>query len=90
LRRKGITSEAAHDAVGALEPQTEYDTALALAQRRRATMPNVDAATVARRLGGWLARKGYDGDTCRRVVREVLENDQFTGDTVPEDDEGNV
>ncbi len=71
LRQKGVDQEVAQEALSELEPETEAQTALALAMRKlRSTRGEPEA--VFRRLLGMLARKGYSGGVAVRAVKEAL------------------
>jgi regulatory protein len=71
LRQRGVEQHAVTEALGELDPETEAQTALALAMRKlRTTRGEPDA--VFRRLVGMLARKGYSGGVALRAVKEAL------------------
>lgn len=72
LRRKGIDDEVAREALRQIDGDDELETALELARRRAARQQGLDRLTLARRLTGHLARKGYGPATVSRVVREVV------------------
>ncbi len=79
LQRKGV-DRAILDAVLADEELVadEYHQALAVAHRRLARSAAIhDYATLQRRLGGYLQRRGYTYDTIRRVL-EVVWRQQST------------
>lgn len=80
LRARKIGREVSDAAIeGALAGVDPYEEALALARGRAARMKSdTDRAARTRRLHGFLARRGYEGDVCWRVVREVVGGD--TGD----------
>ncbi len=73
LRGKGVDDEAARSALDEIDPEDEVETARLLVRRKMRTISRVDHATAVRRLTGLLARKGYQGGTAIRVVREELE-----------------
>lgn len=74
LRSVGIDPRTASRAVTeAFRGVDTLEQAVALAQRRERSIPaGLDAPTRKRRLYGYLARRGYDHDTCRRAVERAL------------------
>lgn len=77
LRQRGVDPETVDEAVSALAPEAEEETARALVARKLRTTSG-DPATVVRRLVGMLARKGYPPGLAYRVVREVTAADPRT------------
>jgi regulatory protein len=72
LRARGIARDLAADAVRAAFAETDEETrALAAAARRLPALRRGAPETVARRLGGYLARRGYPADVVVRVVRRT-------------------
>lgn len=74
LRAKGVDEETARAAVDGVLDAEETDEA-ALARRAAAKFrprPGEDAARARRRLHGYLARRGFDGDAIREAVGEAL------------------
>jgi regulatory protein len=71
LRRKGVDSETAGEALGELDDSTEAATARALVDRKLRTTRG-EPAQVFRRLVGMLARKGYPPGIAIRAVKEAL------------------
>jgi regulatory protein len=71
LRRKGVDSDTAGEALGALDDSTEAATARALVDRKLRTTKG-EPAQVFRRLVGMLARKGYPPGIAIRAVKEAL------------------
>lgn len=74
LRRRGVADEVVADAVAALDPEREYETACRIARARYARMPSVPPEVKLRRLAGFLARKGYSGAIVSRAVRQVIQD----------------
>ncbi|MEO7349990.1 MAG: regulatory protein RecX [Terrimesophilobacter sp.] len=72
MRRKHIDQDAIDAALGQLGDEAEFQRAVQLAERRVNQMRGLDHATAVRRLSGYLQRKGYNGDTVRRVILETL------------------
>ena len=70
LREKGIDAET----IATVMADTEIDEvadALALAQKKAASMMVLDIATRQRRLSGFLARRGYGFDVIRQVLEQI-------------------
>lgn len=72
LRRRSVSDEVAREAVSALDADQERETAFRLARERQARMNSLPRETQARRLAGFLARKGYGGDVVGAAVRAAL------------------
>ena len=72
LRRKGVDQAVVEEAVGTVDPDLEEATARELVRRRLRSLARYDEQTVARRLTGMLARKGYPPGVVFRIVREEL------------------
>jgi regulatory protein len=75
LRQRGVAADVAEDAIDAtlaLVDLDEYGAALAVAQKRLRSLASLDPAKRRQRLYAFLARRGYESDVVRRVLREVL------------------
>ncbi len=75
LQRKGVDRRLADGAVAEVLEEVELDeegAARAAAEKRLRALRGLDADTARRRLHGYLARRGYDGDLIARVVRGLL------------------
>jgi regulatory protein len=72
LRRRSVPDELVQEAVSVLDTETEQATACRLARERQARMSGLPREVQARRLAGFLARKGYGGEVVGRAVREAL------------------
>ncbi len=72
LRRKGVDSDVAGEALAELDPDTEEATARSLVERRLRAAGDVPPDLLFRRLVGMLARKGYQPGTAITVVRDAL------------------
>jgi regulatory protein len=72
LRRKGVDSEVVSEAVGAVDPEDEVESARALVRRKLPSLQRFDSVTQVRRLIGMLARKGYPSGVAFSVVKEEL------------------
>lgn len=86
LRRRSVPDEVVQEAVSAIDSEQEQRTAFRLARERQARMNGLPREVQARRLAGFLARKGYGGDVVGRAVREALANAQAQAEEA--DDEG--
>jgi regulatory protein len=74
LRRRGVDDELIADAVGQLDDEQQFETALRITESRLARMSNLDETVQMRRLAGFLARKGYSGEIAMRAIRTAFEN----------------
>ncbi len=75
LRQRGVDAEVAEEAIDATLAEVDLDehgAALAAAQKRLRSLASLDLQTKRQRLYAFLARRGYDSDVVRRVMREVL------------------
>jgi regulatory protein len=72
LRRRGVADEIVREAVATVRPEDEEQRARELVRRKLRTSTVRDASTLARKLGGMLARKGYSEGLAWRVVRDEL------------------
>lgn len=73
LKSKGISGPAADSALRELLPNSDgSERALNLALKRLRSYEGLPASTVQRRLGGYLARKGYDSEIVREVCEKVV------------------
>lgn len=72
LRRRGVPDELAQHALAVLDERDEMESATKLARAKAGRMANhLDPQTVARRLVGYLVRRGYDAGVARRVAISV-------------------
>lgn len=73
LVRRGIDDEQAASAVqAAFGEQDDLDRAVEAARRRAASLWGLQPAAAQRRLAAYLARRGYDEETCLDALRVVL------------------
>jgi len=72
LRRKGVDEEVVRDAINAIDPESECESARALVRKKLRSMRGLDHDVQVRRLAGMLARKGYGSGVAFGVVREEL------------------
>lgn len=68
LHRRGVDRATAEQALAAVDPTSELETATALALRRQRTIAALPAHVQARRLAGYLQRRGYSMDVTQRAV----------------------
>nr|WP_240978318.1 regulatory protein RecX [Planctomonas sp. JC2975] len=74
LRRRHLDDSVIADAMSELDGEDEVERATELAVTRARQVMNLDYEVAARRLSGYLGRKGYDGETVRAAVRAALAN----------------
>lgn len=72
LRRRGVPDEIVREAVATIGPEDEEQRARELVRRKLRTHTVRDARTLARKLGGMLARRGYSEELAWRVIRDEL------------------
>jgi regulatory protein len=72
LRRRGVEDEVAEEALAQVSREDERVAAEELVARRLRSLHGLPPQVQARRLGGMLARKGYDGELAWSVVRAAL------------------
>jgi len=70
LFARGIDREVVEEATGAIDDGTEYELAMALARKKSAAADLSDRAN-RDRLASFLARRGFDWDTIRRVLGDL-------------------
>jgi regulatory protein len=79
LRHKGIDSETARDAIDDADLD-ETSAAEALARRRLLTYAGDEPGAIRRRLGAYLARRGYGYDVIRTALDRALGEAEDEGD----------
>ncbi|MDO5067397.1 MAG: regulatory protein RecX [Propionibacteriaceae bacterium] len=75
LQQRGVDADLAEAALAELEPEQELSNAMAFATRRMRTLRGLEPHVIRRRLHGALARRGFNGGICTRVVEELLAGD---------------
>jgi regulatory protein len=80
LRRRGVDGDDITEAVEALDPEQEIETARQLVARKIAASRGQPAEVRARRVAGMLARKGYAAGLAFRLIREALEQEGEAGE----------
>ena len=78
LRNKGIDRETAREVIDQADLDEETD-AEQIARRRLPTYAGDDPAAIRRRLGAYLARRGYGYDVIRVALERVLGDDEGDG-----------
>ncbi|MGC1207547.1 MAG: regulatory protein RecX, partial [Ornithinimicrobium sp.] len=73
LRKKGVPEDLAEAAVADVEPEDERAQAEALVAARLPRLHGLDRDVQMRRLGGYLARKGYPAGVSFAVIRNALD-----------------
>lgn len=77
LRRRQVPDDVAEHALGSLADRDELAGALELGRARAQRMPaTLPPDTVARRVAGYLARRGYPPGICQKVARQVTALDR--------------
>lgn len=79
LSRRGVARDIAGQAVNAVmedEGVDEEAQVVLVAERKFRSLARLDRQVAYRRLSGFLARRGYDGDVVRRVVARVMKAPQ--------------
>ena len=72
LRRRLVPEEVAEAALAALDDRDEVETAVTLARKRFATLPNkLEPEAVARRLQAYLVRRGYGPGLANKIAIQV-------------------
>lgn len=74
LSRKGIRREAANDAIETLTEEEGIDpmaAAIRVARKKWKALQSLDAVTRKRRLYAFLARRGFNPDEIRQLMRDV-------------------
>ena len=75
-RRRGVARDVSAEAIAdvfAEEALDEQASLMQVASKKLRTLEQVDVATRRRRLYGYLARRGYDGDDIARALRELID-----------------
>ncbi len=75
LKRHGVHGDEIREAVDALDPEQEVDTARRLVERKLASNRGRPPEARARQAAGMLARKGYPPGLAFRVIREAMQQE---------------
>lgn len=71
LRQKGVSNGVVEEALLAVDPETEYQSAVEAARSRWARDNSPDERTRRRRLAAYLQRKGFGWDVINAVLNEL-------------------
>jgi regulatory protein len=83
LRRRGVSDEIVREAVATVRSEDEEQRARELVRRKLRASTVRDASTLARKLGGMLARRGYSEGLAWRVVRDELSSGDWPTEVEP-------
>jgi len=75
LKRHGVQNDEIREAVDALDPEQEVDTARRLVERKLASNRGRPPEARARQAAGMLARKGYPPGLAFRLIREAMQEE---------------
>ncbi|MGD0245170.1 MAG: regulatory protein RecX [Streptosporangiaceae bacterium] len=75
LRRHGVDNDEIREAVDALDPEQEVDTARRLVERKLASSRGRPPEARVRQAAGMLARKGYPPGLAFRLIREIMQQE---------------
>ena len=78
LAQKGVDRETATSVLQETLPEQEDDAAMRAARSKLRTYSRLDYETFRRRLGGFLARQGFDYETSARVVKALWQETSGT------------
>ena len=76
LRSRGIENSTIELALANIDGDDEYERALELARDRARRSRSLDYDTAYRRIHGYLARRGFGGETASRAIRAALNGDE--------------
>lgn len=77
LDRKGIDPGLQAEALEQITPEQEVENAQRLAEKKARSLHNVSYSQAMRRIGSFLARKGYSPSQCREATRGALTDRDF-------------
>ena len=77
LYNKGIAASDIQDAVSQIDPDDEYENAKYLAEKRLKRLKGEDKNKINQKIYQHLAYKGFSYDIIKRVLRELLNFDEF-------------
>lgn len=80
LQQRGISRQAAEEAVKALEISAEQDAAVAAATKKWRTLKG-ELADRKRKLGAFLMRRGFAGNTVKEAISSVMKNERDLDDS---------
>ena len=77
LYNKGISASDIQDAISQIDPDEEYENAKYLAEKRLKRLKDEDKNKINQKIYQHLAYKGFNYDIIKRVLRELLNFDEF-------------
>lgn len=77
LYNKGIAASDIQDAISQIDPDEEYENAKYLAEKRLKRLKGEDKNKINQKIYQHLAYKGFNYDIIKRVLRELLNFDEF-------------
>ena len=77
LYNKGIAASDIQDAISQIDPDDEYENAKYLAEKRLKRLKGEDKNKINQKIYQHLAYKGFSYDIIKRVLRELLNFDEF-------------
>lgn len=77
LYNKGIAASDIQDAISQIDPDEEYENAKYLAEKRLKRLRGEDKNKINQKIYQHLAYKGFNYDIIKRVLRELLNFDEF-------------
>lgn len=77
LYNKGISASDIQDAISQIDPDEEYENAKYLAEKRLKRLKGEDKNKINQKIYQHLAYKGFNYDIIKRVLRELLNFDEF-------------
>ena len=77
LNRKGIDPGLQVEALEQITPEQEVENAQRLAEKKARSLHNVSYSQAMRRIGSFLARKGYSPSQCREATRGAQADRDF-------------
>lgn len=77
LYNKGIAASDIQDAISQIDPDEEYENAKYLAEKRLKRLKGEDKNKINQKIYQHLAYKGFNYDIIKRVLRELLNFDDF-------------
>ena len=77
LYNKGISASDIQDAISQIDPDEEYENAKYLAEKRLKRLKGEDKNKINQKIYQHLAYKGFSYDIIKRVLRELLNFDEF-------------
>ena len=77
LYNKGIATSDIQDALSQIDPDDEYENAKYLAEKRLKRLKSEDKNKINQKIYQHLAYKGFSYDIIKRVLRELLNFDEF-------------